>query len=91
MASSTSYLNARRVTLFYSYSGHALFVAHVYLVIIVSNLGCDGYVLLHLYQQIRSVMTSFYLLEIWFNMCIVRPCKRVEGSDSMISIGSWLE
>jgi hypothetical protein len=24
-------------------------------------------------------------------MCMIRPCKRVESSDSMISIGSQLE
>jgi hypothetical protein len=49
MASSTSYLSTHRVTLFYSYPDHALFVAHECLVIVVLNLGCDGNVLLHLY------------------------------------------
>jgi hypothetical protein len=50
MASSTSYLTTRRVMLFSLYPDHALFVAHVCLVIVVSNLECDGCVLLHLYQ-----------------------------------------
>jgi hypothetical protein len=49
MASNTSYLNMHRVTLFSLYSDRALFVAHECLVVIVSDLGCDGRILLHLY------------------------------------------
>jgi hypothetical protein len=49
MASSTGYLNTHRVTLFSSYSDRTLSVAHECLVVIVSDLGCDGHVLLYFY------------------------------------------
>jgi hypothetical protein len=64
MASSAGYLNTHRVILFSSYSDYALSVAHEYLVVIASDPGRDGHVLLYPYQYIQSVMTSFYLLEI---------------------------
>jgi hypothetical protein len=50
MVSSAGYLNTHRVTLFSSYSGHALSVAHECLVVIASDYGCDGHVLLYPYQ-----------------------------------------
>jgi hypothetical protein len=52
MASSTSYLSALRVTLSFVYPIHALFVAHVCLVIVVFDHEYDGYILLYLYPQI---------------------------------------
>jgi hypothetical protein len=50
MASSTSYLSAHRVTLSFVHPVHALFVAHVCLVIIVFDHVYDGCILLCLYQ-----------------------------------------
>jgi hypothetical protein len=35
-------------------------------------------------------LVSIYL-EAWFDMCMIRPCKRVEWSDSMLCIGLSLE
>jgi hypothetical protein len=61
MASSTIYLSALRVTLSFVYPIHALFVAHVCLVIVVFDHEYDGYILLYLYPQIRSVTASFWL------------------------------
>jgi hypothetical protein len=50
MASSAGYLNMHRVTLFSSYSDHALSVAHECLVVITSDPERDGHVLLYPYQ-----------------------------------------
>jgi hypothetical protein len=30
-------------------------------------------------------MAGFYLLEIWLDMCMIRPCKRVESSGDMLA------
>jgi hypothetical protein len=49
MTSSTSYLSTHRVTLFSSYPDRTLLVAHECLVVIVSDLGCNGHVLLYFY------------------------------------------
>jgi hypothetical protein len=49
MASSTSYLNTHRVTLFSLYSDRTLSVAHKCLLVIVSDLGRDGRILLYFY------------------------------------------
>jgi hypothetical protein len=50
MASSAGYLNTHRVTLFSSYSDHVLSVAHECLVVIASDPGRDGHILLYPYQ-----------------------------------------
>jgi hypothetical protein len=49
MTSSTSYLNKHRVTLVPSCFGPVLLVTHECLVVIASDLGCDGYILLYSY------------------------------------------
>jgi hypothetical protein len=50
MASSAGYLDTHRVTLFSSFSDHALSVAHECLVVIASDPGRDGHVLFYPYQ-----------------------------------------